>query len=98
MIADFLFIKGYERIARAALNELLKGLTDRGAEMAGCMAPPNSKERRILTKTGFFKCPLLLEPQPFRFIYRQLNKSDDESQKAADLGNWFFTLGDYDVV
>jgi len=98
MIADFLFIKGYEQIASEVVKKLLRELTDSGAEMAGCMVPPNSKERRILTRIKFFKCPLLLEPQPFRFIFRQINNSDDTSPKSAELKNWFFTLGDYDVV
>lgn len=98
MIADFLFADGHEAAGMAALNQLLKDLQDRGAELAGCMVPRGSEEHKVLRKMKFFKCPVFLEPQPFKMIQRQFDLSDDSISVSSDLSNWFFTLGDYDVV
>ena len=98
MIADFLFLEGYEKEAITALKRLMLQLKDEGADMAGCMVTPASSEAKLLKKAGFFKCPKSMEPQPFRFIYRQLSKDDASLKLSGDLKNWFFTMGDYDVV
>ena len=98
MIADFIFAEGYEAYAKSALNQLLKDLKEQGAELAGCMVPRGSAERKVLREMKFFKCPRVLEPQPFRLIRRQFDLSDDSCSVSADLNKWFFTLGDYDVV
>lgn len=98
MVADYLFVDGFERQARTALNQLLTDLQEDGAQLAGCMVPKSSKERYSLKKAKFFKCPLFLEPQPFRFILRQMELSGETAALASDLNNWFFTLGDYDIV
>jgi len=50
MIADFLFADGQEAAARAALSQLLNDLQDRGAELAGCMVPHGSEEKKLLSK------------------------------------------------
>lgn len=98
MIADFLFADGHEAAAKAVLKQLLKDLQDRGAELAGCMVPRGSEERKLLRKMKFFKCPIFLEPQPFRLVRRQFDLSDDSISISANFSEWFFTLGDYDVV
>ena len=98
MIADILFVEGYEYQAITALKKLLSNLMNDGAEMAGCMVPCFSKERKLLKKLGFFKCPRFLEPQPFRLVSRKLNQIDEDIKIADDLNNWFFTMGNYDVV
>ena len=98
MIADFLYIPGYEKEAKCLLDYLMVELRKHGADMAGCMVPSYSSEATILKKSKFFKCPKFMEPQPFRFIFRILNEEDQNVKVAGELKNWYFTMGDYDVV
>ena len=97
MVADFLFLPGHRDAAWAALKKLMFVLQTEGADMMGCMVPPASKEARLIRSHGFFRCPKAMEPQPFRFILRILQK-DRAGEEVNHLSNWFFTLGDYDVV
>lgn len=97
MIADFLFLKQYEREANALLKHLLYILQEQGAILAGCLMQPFTDEAKILKKFGFFVCPKAFEPQPFPFIIRILGK-DPTLQMAMNFKNWFFTMGDDDVV
>ena len=48
-------------------------------------------------KLGFFRCPKKLEPQPFPLILRLFDPSL-EDKGIYDVKNWFFTMGDYDVI
>ena len=57
-----------------------------------------AKEAKLLKKSKYIKCPKFMEPQPFRFIFRDLSGDGSNSALAGDLNNWFFTMGDYDVV
>lgn len=98
MIADFLYVDGHEDAARYLLADMMQRLKAIGADMAGCMVPAGSAEGKLIRKSGFFKCPKFMEPQPFRFIYRSFDPTVDDQYQANDLTNWFFTLGDYDVV
>lgn len=98
MIADFLYVNGYEAEADCLLRKLMHVLGKKGADMMGCMVPQSSSEAELLKKMGFIRCPKYLEPQPFRLICRVF---DDEFGKKNGIGrlrNWFFTMGDYDVV
>lgn len=97
MIADFLFVTGFEQEAWALLRHVLFLLQCQGGNLAGCLMQPFTEEAKILKKTGFFVCPKGLEPQPFPFILRILGE-DPALQMAMDFRNWFFTMGDYDVV
>lgn len=97
MVADFLFLPGHKKAAWTALKKLMFSLQAEGADMIGCMVPPGSKEARLIRRHGFFRCPRAMEPQPFRFILRIL-QPDDSAEEIKELKNWFFTMGDYDVV
>lgn len=97
MVADFLFLSGHGDAAWAALRKLMFSLQEAGADMIGCMTPPGSKETKLIRRHGFFRCPKAMEPQPFRFILRIL-QADDQAEEVKELKNWFFTMGDYDVV
>lgn len=97
MIADFLYVKGYEKQADALIEILVKRMKDEGASLAGCIMLSHTKEAKELTKNGFFKCPDKLLPQPTPLILRVFDeKLTDE--RASKIENWFFTPGDYDVV
>lgn len=97
MVSDFLYLDGYEEDAKDLLRSLLFSLQAQGADMAGCMMLPHTQEAHTLKKLGFFICPKFMEPQPFRFclhtFHNQTNGPD-----IKNLKNWFFTMGDYDVV
>jgi hypothetical protein len=96
MIADFLYLEGFEKEAGELINALSRMMKADGASLAGCIMLSHTKEAHLLTKTGFFKCPDKMLPQPTPLILRVLDK--DMNNKIKDINNWFFTTGDYDVV
>lgn len=97
MLADLLFLDGYESQARALVRKVLGILREEGADMAGCLMLPWTSEAALLRKMGFFKCPKAMEPQPFLFCAHAFQDEIRESG-VMELKNWFFTMGDYDVV
>lgn len=97
MIADFLFVPGYEAEAKRLIRVLVKKMKDDGASLAACAILARSGEAKLLKKCGFYHIPDKVLPQPTPLILRVLNKKADE-EKLADINNWFFTTGDYDVV
>lgn len=97
MIADFIYLDGHEASAEYLLNHMVKILKDKGADMIGVMMQSHFKEAQLIKKCGFFKCPLFMEPQPFYLILRTFNK-EMISLGIKNIKNWFFTMGDYDVV
>ena len=97
MIADFLFIDGYEREAKKLLRHTCKLVKRKKVGMMGCVMMENSFETKVLKKTGFFKCPKKILPQPTPMIIRVFDDSIKDSG-VLDYRKWFFTAGDYDVV
>ena len=97
MVADFIFVNGYEKDAKNLLKHLLYILKEKGASLAGCLMQSFTGEAKILKNLGFFVCPKCFEPQPFPFIVQELGDNSD-LKKIMNLKNWFFTMGDYDVV
>ena len=97
MLADFLFFGGHETAAEVLLRKLLHDMQKSGASLAGCLMFGHTQEAAVLKKLGFFRCPKKLEPQPFPLILRLFDQSL-ESKGIYDVKNWFFTMGDYDVI
>lgn len=97
MIADFLFQSGEEAAAKILLDKLLVKLQENGASVAGSLMLSHTEEVKILKSKGFFKCPRKLEPQPFPLLVRILDATRAD-KKILQLSNWFFTMGDYDVI
>ncbi len=97
MLADLLFLKGHELEAKSLIRKVLNLLREQGADMAGCMMLSHCAEQLLLRQLGFFRCPKFMEPQPFPLCIHQF-REPLESVNVADLKNWFFTMGDYDVV
>lgn len=98
MIADFLYINGYENEAKELLNHLMNVMKkEKGACLAGCLIQNAAEEAGILKKNGFMRCPEKLLPQPTPIIYRKLDPEYDDAI-VKDWRNWFFTAGDYDVI
>lgn len=97
MIADFLFQSGEDAAAKILLDKLLVKLQENDACVAGSIMLSHTEEAKILKSKGFFKCPRKLEPQPFPLLVRILDKTRAD-KKILQLSNWFFTMGDYDVI
>lgn len=97
MIADFLFVSGYEQEAKKLIKVLTKKMKAEGASLAACVILANAEETKVLKKCGFYHIPDRILPQPTPLILRVLDGKSDET-KLADINNWFFTTGDYDVV
>lgn len=97
MIADFLFVPGYEQEAKRLIKVLTKKMKEEGASLAACVILANAEETKVLKKCGFYHIPDKILPQPTPLILRVLDERSDET-KLSDINNWFFTTGDYDVV
>ncbi len=97
MIADFLFVPGYETEAKKLIKVLVKRMKDEGASLAACVILAHAEETKVLRRCGFYHVPDKVLPQPTPLIFRLLDKNKDEA-KLSDINNWFFTTGDYDVV
>jgi GNAT superfamily N-acetyltransferase len=65
--------------------------------LSGCLMLRGTNEFKLLRRRGYFVCPPRFEPQPFPLALYPLKASASQSP-AQDIGNWFLTMGDYDVV
>lgn len=96
MLADFLYADGHERAAEQLLTHLVRLMQKQGASLAGTLMLEHTQESSLLKKNGFFHCPQKLLPQPFPLIIRIFDRELEE--RLCRLNNWFFTMGDYDVI
>ena len=97
MLLDFLFWDGHAQAAAQLLGHVLAQMQQVGACLAGCRMLGHTQEAGVLRENGFFRCPKKLEPQPFPLIFRPFDGCPEE-ECLRDIGNWFFTMGDYDAV
>ena len=97
MLADFLYQDGFEDVALELVRYILATLKKKGASLAGCLMFEHTEEYKTLKKLGFIRCPKLFEPQPFPLLVRKFNDTI-EDEKILNSRNWFFTMGDYDVI
>ena len=97
MLADFIYQDGFESIAKELVQHILVILKQKGASLAGCLMFEHTREHKILKKLGFMRCPKMFEPQPFPLLVRKFDDTID-SEKVLNCKNWFFTMGDYDVI
>ncbi len=99
MIVDFLFSKGRIDMGEKLLNYLQSDFNNSKVGLYGSLMMKKTEEKRVLEKNGFFECPKRLLPQPFPIIFRQFNELDkSDNETVLDFDNWFFTMGDYDVI
>lgn len=99
MIVDFLFSDRNINAGYSLVQTVKEYFDSERAGLIGCLMLPHAEEAVCLKRMGFFKCPHCLEPQPFPIIFRQFNKLPQKEQRAVlDFSNWFFTMGDYDVI
>lgn len=97
MLADFIFAPGYAQQANILLRFMLRLMQNQGASIAGSLMLMHTEEASLLRKNGFFCCPKRLEPQPFPLIIKIFDPSLNKTG-IKDLSNWFFCMGDYDVI
>lgn len=97
MVVDFLVAGGNEKAAEALLMKIQGEFYRQGVGLMGCLMQKSVEEAGWLKKEGFFICPKFMEPQPFPIIYKELNRRE-HNEVFEDFRNWFFTMGDYDVI
>ena len=97
MIADFLYIDGYEKEAIKLVKYINIKIKQNGAGLVGCIMMAHSNEAKILKKAHFIKCPSKVLPQSTPLIIRVFDNGLKD-KGIMDINNWFFTTGDYDVV
>ena len=97
MLADFLFAQGCAKQAGVLLRFILRLMQNQGASLAGSLMLSHTEEAALLRKNAFFRCPQKLEPQPFPLILRVFD-GRLKDKGIFDLRNWFFCMGDYDVI
>jgi hypothetical protein len=61
------------------------------------LALPHTEEYSLLRDNGFLVCPRFLKPHPFHFV-AQIHDADFDWNDLCELKNWFWTLGDYDIL
>jgi hypothetical protein len=99
MIADFVIedsavgLEAGDMLLSTAVESFQEGRV----ALSGCLMTRGTNEFRLLRRQGYFVCPPRLEPQPFPLILQPLQDSVLQGP-VGDLGNWFLTTGDYDVV
>jgi len=89
MIVDFLVDN--ERAGRPLLSHALAHFAHEDVDLVATLMLAHAPEYRLLRQAGLRPLPRRLLPQPFRLVAR-------DGAAARDARNWFFTLGDYDVV
>lgn len=94
MIVDALCANDKDKSLRKLIKHAIYELYTQGAGLVGSLMLEHTQESKILKSLGFIKCPKFLEPQPFKLIVRNFNNDS----RYYDIKNWFFTMGDYDVI
>jgi GNAT superfamily N-acetyltransferase len=93
LVVDFLVAPalGGVRVGHALLAEALACFAGEDIDLIATLMPSHALEYRLLRRAGFWPLPRAVLPQRFRLVAR-------DGPAVRELRNWFFTLGDYDVV
>ena len=97
MIVDFITNVNNAKAGHLLIKHLLRHLSEQGAEFSGVLMQKHAKEYGLLKKSGFYKCPKFLEPQPIRVLYKP-HMPEGDQKITYDINNWFLTMGDFDVI
>ena len=99
MLVDF--VVGQSQTSKSSgvmlLKHVMAVLGDESVELAGCLMQPYTEEAALLKSQGFMRCPGQLLPQTFPVIMR-VHQNHDRLAHLYQLNNWFFTMGDFDVI
>jgi len=99
MIVD-LWVEPTRRGRQAAymlIQEVTGTFVSQGLQIAGALMLPGTEEYAALRQAGYWVCPRFLEPQPIPLCIRWHTETAPR-YPLNDLSNWFFTMGDYDVI
>ena len=97
MLPDFVVAPGCREAGIQLLHYFETYFYENQAYLMGALMCKKTEEAAILKKAGFFRCPKKFEPQPFPLIVRTFDQCPEEAA-VLDFDNWFFTMGDYDVI
>lgn len=100
MIADLVLTdesRGLEA-GELLLTEAMRYFKEEKVAISGCLMMPGTMEFDLLRSCGHFVCPKRFQPQPFPVIQEPQTEDTSLQSYIRDLNNWFFTMGDYDVV
>jgi GNAT superfamily N-acetyltransferase len=98
LVVDFVVASGRSgrEAGRGLLAAALREFAEARVGLAASLMPAIGEEYACLRRAGFFRCPTLLEPQPFPVILRRHAAS--AAVVPAAIGDWLLTMGDYDAV
>lgn len=97
MIVDILFQTGRKDIGNQLIKFTSGIFRQKGVSLMGCLMQKHFEEADCLKRNGFFVCPKILEPQPFPIIFRKFTEKQVDGI-LTEFRNWYFTMGDYDVI
>ena len=81
----------------ALLRRAIQYFEHSDVDQAGCLTLPVAKERKLLVRQGFVRCPVKLLPRPLPVIL-QVNGNKPSRRGLHHFDSWFLTLGDFDAV
>lgn len=96
IIMDFMCLPDFIDAGKLLIKHLSRTLREYKIEIIVTLSANNTVERNILKKSGFWKLPLRLMPQPIPLMIR-INKKFDGSEKLLDFERWQVGFGDYDI-
>lgn len=88
--------EGWEDAELAVLNAGMEALTAAGAAAFFAFMVPGAGEHAVLGRAGFRRPPDRFMPQPFPLLVLPWAE-ESHLAPALRLGDWYFTIGDYDV-
>ncbi len=91
LVVDFLVAGDDPSAGDALLAGGLAYFAGEDIDLIATLMLSHAPEYRVLRRAGFWPLPRALLPQRFRLVAR-------DGPAVRELRNWFFTLGDYDVV
>lgn len=97
MIVDYLVDPGNVNVAKQLIGTLEEYFYKFNVGLMGCLMQKHFEEADYLKQMRFFICPKMLEPQPIPIIFRKFNDIG-AGEEITDFSDWFFTMGDYDVI
>jgi len=100
MIADFIIQNTSEGMAAgmALIAEAEAYFRDEKTAISGCLMLPGTTEFELLRTCGYVGCPRRFQPQSFPIIIEPQACDPALASYFGTLANWFFTMGDFDVV
>ena len=99
MLVDMIALPEMQNVLELLIDNITIEFKRQRVGLFGCLMNNNTEEAVVLKRKGFFICPQRLLPQPFPIILRHFGVANQACiYEMEDFNNWFFTMGDYDVI